>query len=64
MLEQFLAAFALMLVFEGILPFLCPECWKKLLRSFVLRQDHSVRFYGLLSMILGVSLLYIIHSVS
>jgi uncharacterized protein YjeT (DUF2065 family) len=52
-----LAAFALMLVLEGLLPFLSPGGWRALFRRFLELSDGQIRFVGLTSMILGLLLL-------
>ncbi|MDF2866989.1 MAG: hypothetical protein K0S11_459 [Gammaproteobacteria bacterium] len=61
MLADFLAAFALVLVIEGILPFLCPDCWRTTMQKLLEQQPHTLRMIGLLSMLLGIILLYVIH---
>ncbi len=62
MWERFLSAFALVLVFEGILPFLCPECWRDLIRKISIIDSQVLRTLGLVSMLSGVVLLYLVHS--
>lgn len=57
----FFIALALMLVFEGILPFLSPSVWRQMMQYLLQQNDRSLRVMGLLSMLLGVSLIYIIH---
>ena len=52
-----LAAFALMLVLEGLLPFLSPESWRAAFRRFIELSDGQIRFVGLTSMIAGLLLL-------
>jgi uncharacterized protein len=61
MVTHFLSAFALVLVFEGILPFLCPDCWQNLMRKLIQTDMRSIRVIGLVSMLAGVFLLYAIH---
>lgn len=55
-----LAAFALMLVLEGILPFAAPRLWRETFRRFIEMSDGQIRFVGLASMILGLALLYFV----
>lgn len=62
MLTEFLTAFALVLVLEGILPFLCPECWRNVMQKLLEQQARTLRMVGLLSMLMGVILLYLVHS--
>jgi len=52
-----LTAFALMLVLEGLLPFLSPEGWRAIFRRFLELSDGQIRFVGLTSMIFGLLLL-------
>jgi len=53
-----LMAFALMLVIEGILPFLLTHVWRDMFRRIVAMSDGQIRFFGLSSMLLGLILLY------
>jgi uncharacterized protein YjeT (DUF2065 family) len=53
-----LAALALMLVLEGVLPFLAPRLWRETFIRLVQLPDHQLRFIGLTSMIAGVLLLF------
>ena len=54
----FLMAFALMLVIEGLLPFLAPTLWRDTFRRITQMSDGQIRFFGLSSMIVGVLLLF------
>ena len=54
----FLMAFALMLVIEGLLPFLAPTLWRETFRRITQMSDGQIRFFGLSSMIVGVLLLF------
>jgi uncharacterized protein YjeT (DUF2065 family) len=53
-----LAALGLMLVLEGILPFLFPGVWRETLRKVAQFQDGQARFIGLTLMLSGLLLLY------
>ena len=55
--EIFLAAFALMLVVEGVLPFLSPSSWRNVFERATRMTDGQIRFLGLTSMIAGVVML-------
>jgi len=55
--KYLLTALALMLVFEGLLPFLAPGLWRDTFRRITEMSDGQVRFIGLTSMICGVALL-------
>ena len=52
-------AFALMLVIEGLLPFLAPRAWRETFRRILLLSDGQIRFFGLTSMLAGLVLLFI-----
>jgi uncharacterized protein YjeT (DUF2065 family) len=52
-----LMAFALMLVIEGLLPFLAPKAWRETFQRLMLLSDGQIRFFGLTSMIIGLALL-------
>jgi uncharacterized protein YjeT (DUF2065 family) len=54
-----LAAVALMLVIEGIMPFLVPAVWRETFRRMTEMSDGQLRFVGLCSMLGGVVLLYL-----
>ncbi len=61
MWHDLLAALALVLVIEGILPFLNPEAMRKTLRTMSEMDNHSLRISGLVSMALGVVMLYLVN---
>ncbi|HEY9198034.1 MAG TPA: DUF2065 domain-containing protein [Gammaproteobacteria bacterium] len=61
MLDDLLAALALMLVVEGILPFLNPAALRRTLESVGQMDDRSLRIMGLMSMLAGVVLLYLVR---
>ena len=52
-----LGAMALMLVFEGLLPFLSPGTWRQVFERALRLSDGQLRFLGLSSMLLGLLLL-------
>jgi uncharacterized protein YjeT (DUF2065 family) len=59
MSNTLLTAFALMLVIEGVLPFLVPQLWRDTFRRLTEMSDGQIRFVGLTSMLAGLLLLYI-----
>ena len=61
MWQELLVAFSLVLVIEGILPFLTPRRWRHMVLSVAQMDDHSLRMAGLISMLLGLGLLYLVH---
>ena len=52
-----LMALALMLIIEGILPFLAPGLWRDTFRRITQMTDGQIRFVGLSSMLAGLLLL-------
>ena len=61
MLVDILTAFCLVLVIEGILPFLNPEAYKRAMRTMLEANSDRMRIVGLCSMISGVVLLTILR---
>jgi hypothetical protein len=57
MLEEIVRALGLMLVFEGIIPFLSPNRWRDMAASLANVDDRAMRSVGLLSMLIGLFLL-------
>ena len=53
----FLLALALMLILEGVLPFLAPNLWRETFRRITQMTDGQIRFVGLSSMLVGLLLL-------
>lgn len=56
-----LTALALVLVIEGIVPFVSPQSLRRMLETVSQLDDRSLRITGLVSMILGVFLLYLVR---
>ena len=52
-----LMALALMLILEGVLPFLAPNLWRDTFRKITQMSDGQIRFVGLSSMIVGLLIL-------
>ncbi|MFT3665783.1 DUF2065 domain-containing protein [Piscinibacter sp.] len=55
--DLLLAAGALMLVLEGLLPFFSPASWRRLFEQAMALSDGQIRFLGLSSMLLGALLM-------
>lgn len=55
-----LAAFALMLIIEGILPFMAPAAWRETFRKMTELSDGQLRFIGLGSMLGGLLMLLLV----
>ena len=56
------SALALVLIIEGILPFLSPPTWKRVFEQALRLTDGQIRFVGLSSMLVGLLLLYWLSS--
>lgn len=50
-----------MLVIEGIMPFLSPDTVRRMIVTMAQMDDRSMRIAGLLSMLAGLGLLYLVH---
>lgn len=55
-----LMAFALMLVLEGLLPFVAPARWRETILRVAALADGHIRFIGLASMAAGLLLLFLV----
>jgi uncharacterized protein len=58
--DLFWAALALMLVFEGLFPFLSPGGWRQTFQRLLELRDGQLRFFGLASILLGLGLLWLV----
>lgn len=54
-------AIALVLVIEGVMPFVAPASLRRTLATMAAMPDRSLRVVGALSMMLGLALLYFIR---
>ena len=61
MLPDLWVALALLLVIEGIIPFLSPGAMKNMMMAVAEMDDKSLRISGLVSMVLGVIALYLVN---
>lgn len=55
-----LAGLALMLILEGVLPFLAPRIWRETFRRVIELSDGQLRFVGLASILIGVALFFMV----
>ncbi|HFC54254.1 MAG TPA: DUF2065 domain-containing protein [Gammaproteobacteria bacterium] len=62
MWQDLLTAAALVLVIEGILPFANPEGYRRALQLMVEQEDRVLRIGGLVSMLLGAVLVFLIRN--
>lgn len=61
MLDYWLIGLAMMLVIEGLLPFVFPALWRETFRKMVTLTDGQLRFIGVTSMLFGLLLLYLVR---
>ena len=59
---EILTAVALVLVIEGMLPFVRPRRYKQLVAQIVQLSDNQLRLFGLSAMIIGIVLLFVVRS--
>ena len=60
MLATFALALALMLVIEGILPLVAPSLWRDMFRRVTELKDGQLRFFGLVSILIGLALYWLV----
>jgi hypothetical protein len=61
MWHALLLAFSLMLVIEGLMPFIAPNGFRRLLLQVASQNSRQLRISGLISMLSGVALLYLVN---
>lgn len=61
MFEYWLLGFAMMLVIEGMMPFLFPDLWRQTFQRLLEFTDGQLRFVGFASMLFGLLVLYLIN---
>ncbi len=60
--ETFLAACALALVLEGLLPLVAPRAWRDAFRRLTDLSDGQLRFIGMISIVIGIVLLAFLYA--
>lgn len=55
--SDFFSALALVLIIEGLMPFISPDSWKRMLIKILEMDSRQLRLFGLTSMIIGLLLL-------
>jgi hypothetical protein len=61
MSSTLLAALGLMLVIEGLMPFIAPQAWRATFKRMIALKDGQLRFVGLASVAGGILLLLLNH---
>jgi uncharacterized protein YjeT (DUF2065 family) len=54
-----LTALGLMLIFEGLLPFIAPQAWRETFKRMIELKDGQLRFVGIISIIGGLLLMFL-----
>jgi hypothetical protein len=52
-------ALALVLVIEGLLPFVSPAGWRRVFTQMVQLRDGQIRFFALLCIVSGIAMLLV-----
>lgn len=58
-MQLFILGIGLMLVFEGVLPFLAPRLWRLMMAHMLVQGDRKLRTFGLVSMLIGLVVVYL-----
>ncbi len=53
-----LLAFGLVLILEGLMPFIAPKAWRETFKRLIVLTDGQLRFMGLMSLVGGLLLIY------
>ncbi len=61
MWQDFAVALCLVLVFEGMLPFLTPQHWRQTIMQISRLSDQQLRIMGFVSMLIGTLALYFVR---
>jgi uncharacterized protein len=56
-----LTAIALLLILEGLIPFISPDAMRKYMQKIQQMNDQKLRFAGLTAMIAGVLMLFLVR---
>ena len=59
--DIFWSALALVLVLEGILPFVSPGGWRRAFSQLLQLRDGQLRFFGLCSIAIGLVVLWLVN---
>jgi uncharacterized protein YjeT (DUF2065 family) len=55
--DTFWLALGLVLIIEGLFPFLSPQGWRRMFSQVLQLKDGQLRFFGICSLIAGVVLI-------
>ena len=54
------AALALVLILEGLLPFISPGAWRRVFSEMLQMRDGQIRFFGLICLLAGAVLWWVV----
>lgn len=58
MWQELAVALSLVMIIEGLLPFVAPGRWREVILNVAHSNDRQIRIIGLISMLSGLALLY------
>ena len=58
MWQELAVAISLVMIIEGLLPFISPGRWREVILNVAHSNDRQIRIIGLISMLSGLALLY------
>ncbi|MAY35868.1 MAG: DUF2065 domain-containing protein [Spongiibacteraceae bacterium] len=58
MWQELAVAISLVMIIEGLLPFIAPGRWREVILNVAHSNDRQIRIIGLISMLSGLALLY------
>ena len=58
--DALVMALGLVLIIEGLLPFLSPGAWRRAFSQLLQMQDGQIRFFGLLAVLGGLALFWLV----
>jgi uncharacterized protein YjeT (DUF2065 family) len=58
---SWIVALGLMLLFEGIIPFLMPRQWREAFNRITRLSDGQIRFLGLIALLCGLAIIGMVH---
>jgi uncharacterized protein len=58
--ETFWTALAMVLVIEGLLPFISPSAWRSAFQQILQLRDGQIRFFGLACILIGLFLIWMV----
>ena len=61
MWQYLFTAIGLVFILEGLLPFLVPRIWRRTMQQMMMQTDQTLRIFGLISMLIGLSIVYLVR---